>query len=258
MKGQEIIGIQMDLAWEYGAVNRARAEILLEERKPRAGSLVVLPEMFTSGFSMNAAAVAEPEEGPTESWLQAIARQWQITMVAGVARRDPGGRCGNDALVIGPDGGRLAVYRKQRPFTLGGEDQHYAPGEDGVVFHWGEIRVSPFICYDLRFPELFRVVARRKPELYLVIASWPDKRIQQWLKLLQARAIENQAYVLGLNRVGKDPSHSYPGRSVVVNPMGDVIADGGEAECLVEAELDLESLRTYREKLPFLEDLKPW
>ncbi len=256
MKGPQVIGIQMDLAWEYAAVNRARAEILLEERRPPARSLVVLPEMFTSGFSMNAATVAESAEGPTEPWLQAIARRWQITIVAGVARRDPGGRCGNDAVVIGPDGGRLAHYRKQRPFTPGGEDQHYAAGDDGVVFHWGDLRVAPFICYDLRFPELFRIVARRRPELYIVIASWPDKRIEHWLKLLQARAIENQAFVLGVNRVGQDPYHRYPGHSIVVSPFGEIIADAGEIEGFVESELDLDGLSDYRGKLPFLEDLR--
>lgn len=256
MNGPQVIGMQMDLAWEYGAVNRARAELLLEQRQPPKGALVALPEMFTTGFSMNAGNVAEPADGPTEPWLAAVARRWGIWVIAGVARRDPNARCGNDALVVGPDGALLTVYRKQKPFSPGGEDQHYMAGNKSVVFSWGDIRVAPFICYDLRFPELFREAARQRPELFVVIASWPEPRIEHWVKLLQARAIENQAYVLGVNRIGTDPSHRYPGRSIFVNPWGDIVADAGDSEGIVEAALDLPLLQDYRSKLPFLQDLK--
>jgi predicted amidohydrolase len=249
--------MQMDLAWEYGAVNRARAEVLLEERQPPAGALVVLPEMFTTGFSMNVATVAEPAGGPTQSWLEAIARRWDICLLAGLARRDSNARCGNDALAIGPDGKCLAVYRKQRPFSPGGEDQHYAAGSECVDFEWKGVRVAPFICYDLRFPELFRMAALRRPELFAVIASWPEPRIEHWVRLLQARAIENQAYVLGVNRIGDDPTHHYPGRSLIVNPSGEIIADAAAFEGFVEADLDLEALGSYRKKLAFLDDLRP-
>lgn len=114
-----------------------------------------------------------------------------------------------------------------------------------------------FICYDLRFPELFRAAALgAAPELYLVIASWPDKRIAHWMALLRARAIENQAYVLGVNRVGSDPAHGYNGRSLLVDPWGEVVSDAGAGEGCCAGELDLARLRDYREKLPFLKDLR--
>jgi predicted amidohydrolase len=109
----------------------------------------------------------------------------------------------------------------------------------------------------LRFPELFRDAAEaRRPEVFTVIASWPSKRIEHWIKLLQARAIENQAYVIGVNRIGTDPYYSYTGRSLIVDPSGTVLADAGETEGMIQAEVDLLSLRKYREGLPFLEDMK--
>ncbi len=152
----------------------------------------------------------------------------------------------------------LARYCKQRPFTPGGEAACYESGTSPAVFSWGDLRVAPFICYDLRFPELFREATRRwRPEVFVVIASWPDSRVAHWVTLLQARAIEGQAYVIGVNRTGKDPRFSYAGRSVVVDPMGEIVADGGSAESAVEAPLDVAALREYRARLPFLDDQRP-
>ena len=144
-----------------------------------------------------------------------------------------------------------------RPFTPGGENDHYTAGERPVIFAWDDCTVSPFICYDLRFPEIFReAAAAHRPELFLVIANFPEKRIGHWVSLLQARAIENQAYVVGVNRVGSDPYYAYNGRSLMIDPHGQVLADAGEREGFISARLDLAGLRKYREGLPFLADLK--
>ena len=178
-------------------------------------------------------------------------------LVGGVAVRDRDGQARNKALVFSPVGEMVCFYGKQRPFTPGAEDQHYAPGGKGVAFDWQGCTVSPFICYDLRFPELFRdVAAKQRPELFVVIANFPAKRLSHWIQLLRARAIENQAYVLGVNRVGSDPFYSYSGHSLVVDPLGEIVADGGENEGVVRAKLDLENLAKYRVGLPFLNDLK--
>lgn len=258
MSEPTVCGVQFDPAWENPEANRARARALLDRQPPAAGSLVVLPEMFTSGFSMNTADIAEPAGGPTETWLADTARHLGVTLVGGWARRGPDGRPANEAVVAGPDGARLAVYRKQRSFTPGGEAAHYTAGTHGVTFPWASLNVALFVCYDLRFPELFRAVAARsRPELFVVIASWPAKRTAHWLALLRARAIENQAYVLGVNRVGDDPTHHHEGRSVVVDYFGEIVADAGSVEGLVTARLDVEPLREYRRKLPFLDDLIP-
>jgi predicted amidohydrolase len=143
-----------------------------------------------------------------------------------------------------------------RPFTPGAESEHYTAGEHTSMFQWQDCHVSPFVCYDLRFPELFRqAAAAHRPELFLVIASWPEKRILHWARLLQARAIENQAYVLGVNRVGNDPFYRYTGRSMTVDFNGEIIADAGETEGWCQARLDLAALQKYRQGLPFLNDL---
>jgi predicted amidohydrolase len=252
-----VIGYQFDLAWEDAARNVAMVEAWLLERRPQPGSLVVLPEMFSSGFTMNPGAVAQPEQEATETRMADWARQYGVWLVGGLAVRQSD-RSTNEAVVVGPDGRVTVRYRKQRPFTPGGETSCYAAGHEPVVFDWNGLRVAPFICYDLRFPELFReATARWRPELYVVIASWPDKRVSHWLRLLQARAIEGQAYVLGVNRTGSDPSHRYPGRSVVVDPMGEIVADAGPSAGVAEAMLDLPTLREYRSKLPFLDDQRP-
>jgi predicted amidohydrolase len=252
-----VIGYQFDLVWEDAPRNVAAVESWLEQHCPEPDSLVVLPEMFSSGFTMNPAAVAQPEQGATELRMADWARRYGVWLVGGLAVRQPE-RSTNEAVVVGPDGGVAVRYRKQRPFSPGGEASCYAAGHEPVVFDWNGLRVAPFICYDLRFPELFReATARWRPELYVVIASWPDKRVSHWLKLLQARAIEGQAYVLGVNRTGSDPAHRYSGRSVVVDPMGEIVADAGPSAGVAEAVLDLPNLREYRSKLPFLDDQRP-
>ena len=251
-----VLGYQFDLAWGDASRNVKVVEAWLEERRPEAGTLVVLPEMFSSGFSMDTARIAEPPDGLTEQALSRIAHRFGVWLVGGLAVRHPFG-CTNEAVVWGPGGEEIVRYRKQRPFSPGGEADAYIAGDSPAVFTWAGVRVSPFICYDLRFPELFReATSRWRPELFVVIASWPDKRTEHWVKLLQARAIEGQAYVLGVNRTGTDPEFQYPGRSLVANPMGEVVADAGSAAGGAEATLDLETLRTYRSKLPFLADLR--
>jgi omega-amidase len=257
VQAPRVIGYQFDLAWEDAPRNVAAVASWLEQRRPEPGSLVVLPEMFSSGFTMNPGAVAERERGATENQMADWARRHGVWLVGGLAVRQSES-CTNEAVVVGPDGGVAARYRKQRPFTPGGEAASYAAGDEPVAFTWNGLRVAPFICYDLRFPELFREATTRwRPELYVVIASWPDKRVSHWLKLLQARAIEGQAYVLGVNRTGSDPAHSYPGRSVVADPMGEIVADAGPSAGVAEALLDIPALREYRSKLPFLDDLRP-
>jgi len=252
-----IVGLQFDIAWENKSANFATVRRLLAQAAPQKDSLVVLPEMFATGFSMNVALVAEPYGGETEQFLASTAKEFGIYLVAGAPMRGRDGRARNKALVFSPSGELLAFYAKMRPFTAGGEREHYVAGDHSITFKWNETTVSPFVCYDLRFPELFReVAAAHRPELFIVIASWPDKRIQHWMALLQARAIENQAYVIGVNRIGTDPYYSYCGRSLIVDPQGAVLADAGTTEGFISAPLDLANLRKYREGLPFLADLK--
>lgn len=252
-----VLALQFDIAWENKEANFTTVRAMLQLERPPADSLVVLPEMFATGFSMNAEAIAEPYGGPTEQFLAALATEFNVWVLAGVAARGRDGHYRNKALAISPTGELAGFYAKMRPFTPGGEGQHYTAGKQPTAFHWGDCAVSPFICYDLRFPELFRrVAAAHRPELFAVIANWPEKRSAHWLPLLRARAIENQAYVIGVNRIGSDPCYRYSGHSAVIDPQGEIVADAGESAGVVKATLDLAALRQYRNGLRFLDDLR--
>lgn len=247
----------MDIGWERKQPNYDKAEHLARAAAPEPGSILVLPEMFATGFSMNAELVAEPVGGPTALFLRGLAQSLGVYVAGGLVERVDGGKPGNKAAVFAPDGNCVASYSKMRPFSPGREQEHYQAGDAPVVFDAGPCRAAPFVCYDLRFPELFRQsAAMARPELFLVIANWPAKRIHHWLRLLQARAIENQAYVLGVNRIGHDPFYEYPGRSVLVNADGEIMADAQGAETAISGELDLAGLAKYRAGLPFLQDLQ--
>jgi len=251
-----VIGLQFDIAWENKAANFATVRRLVTAARPEPGSLVILPEMFATGFSMNADAIAEPYGGVTEQFLANIAKEFGISLMAGAVMRGRDGRPRNKCLVFSPAGELKAFYTKMRLFTPGGESKHYTAGEKIIAFSCDDCVVTPFVCYDLRFPELFRrAMVEHNPELFVIIANFPQKRIRHWLRLLQARAVENQAYVVGINRIGSDPIQSYPGHSLIVDPEGEVVVDGGESETVIRAELNFPMLRQYRQKLPFLSDM---
>ena len=252
-----VIALQLDIVWENKPANFEKVNRLLAQASPEKDSLVVLPEMFATGFSMNVNAIAESYGGETEQFLAGVGKKFGIYIVAGAAMRGRDGKARNKALVFSPAGELITFYAKMRPFTPGGEADHYTAGERPAAFHWGECTVSPFVCYDLRFQEIFReAAAAHRPELFTVIVNWPEKRIQHWIRLLQARAIENQAYVVGVNRIGSDPYYTYPGRSVIVDPQGEILVDAGSKEGCIHATLDLANLRKYRAGLPFLADLR--
>ncbi|WP_394795120.1 nitrilase-related carbon-nitrogen hydrolase, partial [Armatimonas sp.] len=203
----KILAVQLDIAWEDREANFAKVERMIAEARPEPNTLVVLPEMFATGFSMAPASV-EPEDGPTDAFLARLAHQYDIALVGGAALRI-GEESFNCALTFGPYATPWGTYRKQRPFVSGGEI--YTPGKEPELIQmegWDLAPLPsfcPFICYDLRFPEAFRVATVRGANLITVMASWPNARHHHWVKLLHARAIENEAYVVGVNRCGWDP-----------------------------------------------------
>jgi predicted amidohydrolase len=252
-----VIALQLDIAWENKPANFDKVRRLLTAAAPERNSLVVLPEMFATGFTMNTEAMAEPYGGETEQFLARTATEFGVCLVAGAPMRGRDGRPRNKALVFSPTGELLAFYAKMQPFTLGGEAAHYVAGKQPSAFTWQGWTVSPFVCYDLRFPEIFRrATATHRPHLFTVIANWPQKRIHHWTRLLQARAIENQAYAVGVNRCGCDLAHVYTGRSAIVDPHGEVLVDAGDGERWISRSLDLDALEAYRRELPFLADLR--
>jgi predicted amidohydrolase len=255
-----IIGIQLDSVWENKAASHGRVLSLLDKAKPPAGALVVLPEMFATGFSMNVAAIHD-ESRETQDFLSRTAAERNIYLMGGVVMKDEAtGRGRNESVVYSPEGGEVARYCKLQPFAPGGESEHYVAGERLCLFECREFTVAPFICYDLRFPELLRRATAQGATLIVVIASWPVIRDDHWVTLLKARAIENLAYVVGVNRCGQDPQHYHSGRSVIYDPQGRVLtnagADAGGEEGWIEAQLELQPLLDWRRSFPALSDIR--
>jgi predicted amidohydrolase len=252
----QVTAVQLDIAWEDKRANFEKVRRLVAGAGPEAGGLVVLPEMFASGFSMNVAGIREGEGRETGAFLAGIAKQYGIYMIGGLVSLGPDGRGRNEAAVFGPDGRQVARYAKMHPFSFSGEDKHYAPGDRVVTCPIGEFTAAVTICYDLRFPELYRAATLAGADLLVAIANWPSAREAHWAALLAARAIENQACVVGVNRCGNDPKHAYGGRSRVLDPRGTVLADAGREEGSLTARIDHAGLVAYRREFPALADIR--
>jgi predicted amidohydrolase len=244
---------EYDTGWHDPARSLERAGVVVRAAAAAGAHLVVLPEMCTTGFTMDPAQ-AESIDGPSVWGLSRLAVESRTSVLAGVAIREREGgadRAVNMALLLGPDGQRRATYRKQRVFAYAGEDAVYTPGRESVVTSLHGVRIAPFICYDLRFPELFRAVAR-EVDLMIVLANWPASRRAHWDALIRARAIENQCYVAAVNRVGEGGGITYDGGSAAFDPWGTQLAPGGDGIAYVD--VDPARVRRVRTEFPFLRD----
>jgi len=252
-----VYAYQLDIVWEDKESNFQKVREWTSRTEPQSGSLLVLPELFATGFSMESQSLQEPEDGLTESFLKELARDTACYVMGGLAFARSGGNPTNDALLINPEGKRVGYYSKIQPFNMGKEGENYEAGNDIQCFELpGGLRLCPFICYDLRFPELFRkaMMMENPPHIFTVIASWPNMRTHHWTKLLEARAIENLAYVVGVNRCGSDPHLEYDGASVVVGPHGDRLVEAGPEETVIFADLNISSVQDWRNRFPALGD----
>ncbi len=247
--------IQMDIAWENPKANHARAEEHLRRAAEAGADLAILPEMFATGFSMNAAKIAQPPGGSTETWLRAAARRLSLHVIAGVAESSSPLPV-NNALLISPRG-EVQRYSKLHPFSLVGEEKHFRGGDGVVTWNLGGVRLTPQVCYDLRFPEPFRVAAG-ETDVFIVIANWPDRRRLAWQTLVRARAIENQAYLVAVNRVGEDGDGvHFAGDSAAISPWGEVLASAAEIETVLIVDIDPKEVADARAKFTALADRRP-
>jgi predicted amidohydrolase len=251
-----VVACQWDIAWEDKAANHARVADLLAAANLRRDCMVVLPEMFATGFSMNVAEITDSSSEETQRFLAETAQRNEVYVLGGVVTGEFDGEGRNEAVLYSPDGREAGRYRKIHPYPLAAEGEHFIAGEELTLLACNEFVLAPFICYDLRFPEIFRTAALRGATLFCVIASWPAARGDHWHTLLRARAIENQAYVVGVNRCGDDPSGHYDGGSVVFSPRGEVLAQAGAEEGTISADLDLAALQRYRRAFPSLSDCR--
>lgn len=240
--------VQQPLLWHDPEGNRGRLAALLA---PLAGrtDLVVLPETFTTGYSMEVEGFGEDVAGTSEEWLKARAAELDAAVTGSVIVRDQD-RYYNRLLWAEPSG-RVRHYDKRHLFRMAREHEHYTAGHGAWSVPWRGMRVCALVCYDLRFP----VFSRRRPELdyelLLYVANWPAARTDAWRQLLPARAIENQAYVVGVNRIGLDGQGvPYAGGSAAIDFLGRTLLQAGDTACVLTAELPLAPLQAFREKFP--------
>lgn len=253
----ELAGLQTDIAWEQPEENFRRVRPMVDRAAACGARLVVLPEMFATGFSMDAKTVA-PHGATVREFLARTAQDHGVWMLGGYAEpgEEAGGRPRNACSLFRPDGEEILRYHKIHPFSLAGEHLHYAGGERLPTAEVEGVRVTPLICYDLRFPEPFRAAADGT-DLFVVIANWPDPRIGAWSTLLRARAIENQAFVLGVNRFGDAQGLAHSGCSALLDPMGREVATVALQPAMLRAAVDPREVQSQRERFSFLADRRP-
>ena len=248
----KVAAVQHDIVWEDPEANFARLRPLIAAAAAQEARLVVLSEMFSTGFSMAADRIAEPADGgPSAAFLSARAADHGIWLCGSIPTRTED-KPVNLFVLAAPDG-TVHRYAKIHPFSYAGEHEHYGAGEQTLTVEVEGVRVSPFVCYDLRFPEEPRTVAD-DTDLYVFVANWPAPRRRHWQVLLQARAVENQAYVVGVNRVGNGDGLDYAGDSMVVDPMGEVLASAAGGEAVLVVDVDPATVADVRTRLPFLQD----
>jgi predicted amidohydrolase len=248
-----IAAVQHDIVWEDRDANFERLAPQVARAVGAGAELVLLTETFSTGFSMTP-GIGEPEDGPSARFLAGQAAEHGVWVAGTCPEIAPGEELPYNSFVLaGPDGA-VHRYRKLHPFTHAGEHERFRAGEKPVTVEVGGLRVTPFICYDLRFADVFWKAAP-ETDVYLVPANWPSPRRLHWQTLLQARAIENQAYVVGCNRVGTaGDGTEHAGDSRIVSPMGELLATAAGVETVVLADVDPAEVTATRDRLRFLPD----
>jgi predicted amidohydrolase len=253
----KLAAIQHDIAWNDREENFRRLAPMIAAAAAGGARLVLLTETFSTGFAVDNPHLGEPEGGPSSTFLceqAALHGVWVAGSCPEVpADSDPADhRPANSFVLAGPDG-TMHRYRKIHPFTFGGEDAHFRAGTELVQVEVEGLRISLFVCYDLRFADEFWGLAPTT-DLYLVPANWPESRRNHWMALLQARAIENQAYVVGCNRVGEGGGLTYVGDSRIIDPLGELLATGSQGETILFADIDPARVAAVRDRFRFLPD----
>ncbi|MGI8720743.1 MAG: carbon-nitrogen family hydrolase [Geodermatophilaceae bacterium] len=249
----KIAAIQHDITWEDKDANFAHLRPQIAAAADKGARLVALTEMFATGFSMSSTTLAEGHDGPSTQFLREQAQNRDIWIGGSIVQRHPSVRLPYNQFVLAGPGGQVHRYAKRHPFTYHGEHEHYSAGTQSITVDVEGVRITPFICYDLRFADLFWERASQT-DCYLVVASWPSPRRAHWRALLTARAIENQAYVVGVNRVGSGGGSDHAGDSLIIDPAGGTVADAGSKEQVLLADIDPAVVSQVRADFPFLAD----
>lgn len=248
--------VQFNIAWENPSANFKKVDQLLSSANLSPNDLILLPEMFDSGFSF--AVSRTVDTGATLSYLTNLAHRTRCTVHGHHTVLESDSKPRNRATILAPDGTILTHYDKIHLFSYGRETEHISPGASLTSYTWNAATVCPAICYDLRFPELFRA-AVPAANIFALGACWPAARQHHRRTLCLARAIENQAFVLMCNRCGKDPAPSstaYDGHSMIIDPKGEILAEADDSECVLSSEINVADAHAWRTKFPALHDMK--
>lgn len=248
---------QLDLVWEDREANFRLVDRAVDSAEIEPGDLIVLPELFDSGFSLNVAETSD-KEGRTLRYLLGLADDLGV-VVQGSRTVQSCSACANAtnrATIVGPGEELLCEYSKIHPFTYGRETEAFDGGDVVETYDWNGVSVCPAVCYDLRFPELFRLGLAKGAEVFALGANWPETRQHHWRALAIARAIENQAFVLAVNRTGRDPHLNYIGGTIAVSPMGEVLGELGDEPGVLSVEIDIAAVREWRKTFPAWKDVK--
>jgi predicted amidohydrolase len=250
MENDLCVGIaQTGIVWENIEASLNQLDAMLEDLP--SCDLLVLPETFTTGFTMKVEALSEDPEGLTTDWLRQKAYRHQVAIIGSTIIKI-GNSYRNRLLFVKPDG-RVSHYDKHHLFTYAGEDKHYTPGDKKLIINWRGWRICPMVCYDLRFPAWSRNLDEY--DLLVYVANWPKPRVAHWRRLLPARAIENQCYVAGCNRIGSDGNGiQYTGDSGIWDFHGDMMVEASDRNGIFRGELSATRLMNYRREFPFLKD----
>ena len=249
----KIAAIQHDIVWEDPDANFERLRPRIEAAAADGAGLVVLSEMWSTGFSMKSQEIAEAPDGPTATFMHAVAEESGAWIAGSFPEHTTGHELPTNRLLLAGPSGEDHRYSKVHPFSYAGEDEHYSPGPGTITVDIDGLRVTPLICYDLRFTDLFWDNAATT-DLFVVPANWPAARRDHWTVLLRARAIENQAYVVGVNRVGTAGRLDYTGDSVIIDPLGEQIKAPPGEEAVITGDVDVERVVEVRSDFPFMQD----
>lgn len=261
-KELSVMLVQSDTEWHEKEKNFSKVDNLIGRYFNDNIDVIVLPEMFATGFTMDT-TLAEDENGITFSFLRNLTKKYKSYLIGTYIKKQSDGKPRNTAVVFDREGNKISEYHKIHLFSHANENQFYSPGENLSFFEIDGIKSSLAICYDLRFPELFRMMIKDyKPELVFVVANWPVQRQAHLDSLLMARAIENQFYVCGVNRVGSDPNNKYSGGSTIINPTGNyVLLDNSDnplfnKEMVAVGRIYQEEVLAWRDKFGAIEDIR--
>jgi predicted amidohydrolase len=252
-----IAAVQHDIVWNDRDATFDHLTPMIANAAASGAELILATETFSTGFVVDGTLEAEPEGGASSQYLVEQAAKHRV-WVGGSCAEIPAdsdredGRPANTFVLAGPDGA-VHRYRKLHPFTYAGEEQHFRAGSELITVDIGGLRCTPLVCYDLRFADEFWARAR-DTDVYLVVANWPSKRRLHWQVLLQARAIENQAYVVGVNRVGSGGGAEYAGDSRIVDPQGELLATAAQSETTLIVDVTAARVAETRQRFPFLQD----